>query len=89
MKPWLNNAVQQTRPSRVACDRSIPRAGSLSLGRYGVFPKWLWLEFGEVCRPDEARGGSISKASVSDEQRSRDGKQPKGRPNALGKHSVV
>jgi hypothetical protein len=30
---WPNHALQRTRPSRRGCNRSVPRAGSLSLGR--------------------------------------------------------
>jgi len=28
-----NHTLQRTRPSRSGCNRSVPRAGSLSLGR--------------------------------------------------------
>ena len=30
---WPNHALQRTRPSRPGCNRGVPRAGSLSLGR--------------------------------------------------------
>ena len=30
---WPNHALQRTRRERRGCNRSVPRAGSLSLGR--------------------------------------------------------
>jgi len=39
---WANHALQRTRPERRGCNRCVPRAGSLSLGRY---PKMRALRF--------------------------------------------
>jgi len=33
-KRWPNHALQRTRPSHHCCNRGVPRAGSLSLGRW-------------------------------------------------------
>jgi hypothetical protein len=36
MNQWPNHALQRTRPSHHCCNRGVPWAGSLSLGRWPV-----------------------------------------------------
>ena len=48
-----NHALQRTRPSRPGCNRTLSRAGSLSLGR------WADTEPSRI--QDEPRGGEWEK----------------------------
>jgi hypothetical protein len=41
MNPRPNHALQRTWPSRSGCDLGIPRAGSLSLGRYASMKRYV------------------------------------------------
>ena len=38
---WANHALQRTRPSHHCCNRGVPRAGSLSLGRWVAIHEFL------------------------------------------------
>lgn len=44
---------------------------------YGVFSEWLWIEFGEACRPDGARAGSPAAAGLPTSNEVRTANGPK------------